>query len=338
VNRFQPQPASPRPARTRPRPRAAALALAALTAAAVAAGCTAPAARPPAPVAGGTPASAHQPAASASPTASTAAAPACNPEASSLAPLPGPPQVTPGSFMAKIKARGYLIAGVDANTYHFEYFNPGDGSFEGFDIDMVRAVAQAIFGNPNQVEYKAISDADRETDVNNGSVDIVAHTMTINCARLEVVDFSTVYFDAHQQILVLDGSSVTGAASLAGQKVCATGGSDSMGGIAPFHPKAVLVPYITDCLVELQQGQVAAITSDNSILEGLEAQDPHTKIVGTYLEDEPYGLAIAKTHPDFVRFVNAVLEKERTSGAWQASYIKWVGSPAPQPPPAGYAS
>jgi polar amino acid transport system substrate-binding protein len=111
-----------------------------------------------------------------------------------------------------------------------------------------------------------------------------------------------------------------------------------MGGIEPYHPKAVLVPYITDCLVELQQGQVAAITSDNSILEGLEIQDPYTKIVGPYLEDEPYGLAIAKTHPDFVRFVNAVLEKERTSGAWQASYVKWVGSPAPQPPPAGYAS
>jgi polar amino acid transport system substrate-binding protein len=338
VNRFQPQPAGTRPARRRPRLRAAALALAALTAAAVAAGCAAPAARPPAPVASGTPASTKAPAASASPTASTAAAPACNPEASSLAPLPGPPQVTPGSFMAKIKARGYLIAGVDANTYHFEYFNPRDGNFEGFDIDMIKAVAQAIFGNPNQVEYKAITDAEREPDIENGSVDIVAHTMTISCDRLEHVDFSTVYFDAHQQVLVLDGSTVAGAASLAGQKVCATGGSDSMGGIEAYHPKAVLVPYITDCLVQLQQGQVAAITSDNSILEGLEAQDPYTKIVGSYLTNEPYGLAIAKTHPDFVRFVNAVLEKERTSGAWQASYRSWVGSPAPQPPSAGYAS
>ena len=111
-----------------------------------------------------------------------------------------------------------------------------------------------------------------------------------------------------------------------------------MGSIEAYHPKAVLVPYITDCLVKLQQGQVAAITTDNSILEGLEAQDPYTKIVGPYLTDEPYGLAIAKTHPDFVRFVNAVLENERTSGAWKASYVKWVGSPAPQPPPAGYAS
>ena len=48
---------------------------------------------------------------------------ACDPEASSLAPS-GPPQVTPGSFMARIRARGYLIAGVSQSTYHFGYFDP----------------------------------------------------------------------------------------------------------------------------------------------------------------------------------------------------------------------
>ena len=65
----------------------------------------------------------------------------------------------------------------------------------------------------------------------------------------------------------------------------------------PSHPKVVQVPYMTDCLVKLQQGQVAAITTDNSILEGLAAQDPFTKIVGPYLTDEPYGLAISKDAP-----------------------------------------
>ena len=93
--------------------------------------------------------------------------------------------------------------------------------------------------------------------------------MTITCARLKEVDFSTVYFDAHQQILVLDGSTVTGAASLAGQKVCVTAGADlGRQHRAPYHPIVVQVPYNTDCLVKLQQGQVAAITTDNAILEG----------------------------------------------------------------------
>jgi len=266
---------------------------------------------------------------------------ACDPQASSLAPS-GPPQVTPGSFMAKILARGHLIAGVDQSTYHFGYLNPLDGHIEGFDIDMVRAVAAAIFGNPDKVEYKAISDAQRIPDIRNGEVDIVAHTMTILCDRLRDVDFSSVYFDAHQRVLVPKNSTATGLASLAGQKVCATAGSDSAKFIAsyPARPRVVLVtvPYWTDCLVLLQQGQVAAISTDDTILYGLAAQDPFTKVVGAPLTDEPYGLAISKQHPDFVRFVNAVLARERADGGWAASYAHWIGTPVPAPPAARYAS
>src|SRR4029077_12492846 len=115
-----------------------------------------------------------------------AAADSCDPKASSLRPS-GPPQVTSGSFMAKVRARGYLIAGVDQSTYHFGFLNPLSSQIEGFDIDMVRAVAKAIFGNsdPNTVHFKAISDAQRIPDITNGTVDIVAHTMTITCDRLK---------------------------------------------------------------------------------------------------------------------------------------------------------
>jgi polar amino acid transport system substrate-binding protein len=263
------------------------------------------------------------------------AAGACNPLASSLRPS-GPPQVTPGSFMAKIRARGYLIAGVDQSTYHFGFLNPLNGQIEGFDIDMIRAVAQAIFGNPDQVRYKAISDAQRIPDVTSGAVDIVAHTMTITCERLRQVDFSSVYFDAGQRVLVLKNSPVQNLAGLRGQKVCATSGSDSLDRIGAAGAVKVAVTYWTDCLVLLQQGDVAAISTDDSILDGLAAQDPWTKLVGPRLTSEPYGLAMSKQHPDFVRFVNAVLQQLRTNGQWAASYAHWVGTPVPAPPPAQY--
>jgi polar amino acid transport system substrate-binding protein len=268
--------------------------------------------------------------------AASRATPACDPTAS-LRPA-GPPQVTPGSFMARIRARGYLIAGVDQNSYHFGYLNPLTGTIEGFDIDMVHAVAAAIFGNPDKVEYKAISDAQRIPDIQSGAVDIVAHTMTINCARLQQADFSTVYYDAGQRVLVEAGSPVRGIGDLGRKKVCATTGSTSIASIAaaPSHPVPVPVPYWTDCLVLLQQGQVAAISTDDSILAGLAAQDPWTRIVGPRFTNEPYGLAISKQHPDFVRFVNAVLEQLRSNGQWAASYAHWVGTPVPAPPPARY--
>ena len=264
------------------------------------------------------------------------AATSCDPTAS-LRPS-GPPRVIPGSFMARIRARGYLIAGVDQSTYHFGYLNPRNGKIEGFDIDMVHAVAAAIFGDPDKVQFKAISDAQRIPDVRSGAVDIVAHTMTINCERLQQVDFSTVYFDAGQRVLVEANSPARSLADLGGKRVCATKGSTSIANIraAPSHPVPVPVPFWTDCLVLLQQGGVAAISTDDSILDGLAAQDPWTKIVGPRFTSEPYGLAISKQHPDFVQFVNAVLQRLRANGQWAASYAHWVGTPVPAPPPARY--
>ena len=239
--------------------------------------------------------------------------------------------------MAAIRARGYLIAGVDQNTYPFGFFDPRDGQIEGFDIDMIDAVSRAIFGQV-RVRLKPIADDQREWDIDHGLVDIVAHTMTITCNRLKREDFSSVYFDAHQRVLVLKNSTANSLTDLRGQKVCATSGATSIAKIVAA--KAILVPvaYWTDCLVLLQQGDVAAISTDDCILEGLESQDPWTKLIGSWLTNEPYGLAINKQHPEFVRFVNAVLEQLRTDGQWAASYAHWIGTPVPAPPAAEYGN
>ena len=260
--------------------------------------------------------------------------PPCHPAASSLRPA-GPPRVTPGSYMARIRHRGYLIAGVSQSTYPFGFFNPLHGHIEGFDIDMVRAIAKAIFGSP-KVEFKVIPDDRRIPEVWSGGVDIVAHTMTINCLRVEKVDFSTVYFQAGAQVLVPKNSPVKSLADLRREKVCATAGSDSIGYITDARAIPVPVTNFTDCLVLLQQGDVEAISTDGNILAGLHAQDPWTKIVGRAFTSEPYGLAISKMHPEFVRFVNAVLQRLRTDGQWAAYYRRWVGTPAPAPPRAKY--
>lgn len=56
--------------------------------------------------------------------------------------------------------------------------------------------------------------------------------------------------------------------------------------------------------------------------------------MGPQFTDDPYGLAISSRHPDFVRFVNAVLAKMRADGQWAASYARWIGAPIPAPPKA----
>jgi polar amino acid transport system substrate-binding protein len=66
--------------------------------------------------------------------------------------------------------------------------------------------------------------------------------------------------------------------------------------------------------VRLQEGEVAAVTSDDAILLGFKRQDPQTKIVGPCLNLEHYGLAMNRRHREFVRFVNGVLARLRRSG------------------------
>lgn len=264
-------------------------------------------------------------------------------------PLPPPGDMPAGSYMAAIQHRGYLIAGVDQNTYLWGYRDPVKNQFEGFDTDMVRQVADAIFGDssPRHLHFVVVPNTERSSEVAGGSVDIVAETMTITCSReVQVpkgqppVDFSTEYYDAAQDVLVERGSPVTSEQTLAGQRVCATAGSTSLRNLASLQVSLHLdppmqlwqVPNHTDCLVMLQQGQVDAISTDDTILQGLAAQDPQLKLVGLRIHDEPYGMAISKAHPDFTRFVNAVLAQETADGKWATIWRTWLKTQPPPPP------
>jgi polar amino acid transport system substrate-binding protein len=275
------------------------------------------------------------------PTAAAGGGASCGNPVASLRPsdsLPVPGHMPAGSTMAQIVSRGRLRVGVDQNTFLFGYRDPASGQIVGFDIDIARAMAQAIFGDPSKIQFVAITSAQRIPYVQNGTVDLVADTMTINCARWQQVDFSTVYYSAGQSVLVPKTSKANGIADLGHQKVCAAAGSTSIGAIAATasHPIPVSVNDWTDCLVLLQQNQVAAISTDDTILRGLAAQDPDTKLVGGQFTAEPYGLAMSPKASDLVRFVNGVLDQMRGDGRWAAIYDRWLGGPAPAAPAPAY--
>jgi polar amino acid transport system substrate-binding protein len=257
--------------------------------------------------------------------------------------LPAPGHMPSGSFMDTIYRHGRLIAGVNQNFLLFGYFNPVDGAIEGFEIDIMRQVARAIFGDPRRLVLKALTVPQRIPYVQQGSVDLVADAVTITCDRRQQVDFSTVYYDAKQRVLVRSGSGVRSLDDLGGKRVCASEGSVPLHLIARYrsHPVPYAAPTAIDCIVALQEGKIDAISTDDAILLSFKAQDPYTKIVGPSLADAPYGIAIRKTHPEFVRFVNGVLARMRADGTWARIYRTWLGrfrfGPPPAPPRARYA-
>ncbi|WP_255657452.1 glutamate ABC transporter substrate-binding protein [Actinoplanes sp. L3-i22] len=270
------------------------------------------------------------------------AVPSCNPRAS-LRPtgaLPAPGQMPAGTWMAEIKKRGRVILGTSQDTLLFSSRNPFNGKVEGFDVDMGRMVAQAIFGDPNKLQIKVIGYDQRVNAVLKGDVDLVADTMTVNCARKVDVDFSSIYYDAGQKVLVKKDSTAKSIEEMGGKRICAATGSTSYDNIGKVNsnppPIAVAKPSFGDCLVAFQQNEVDAISTDDTILAGMEAQDPYAKVIGNRITQEPYGMAISKQHPEFTRFVNAVLEKSRQDGTWAKTYERWLGGKAPQPPAAQY--
>ena len=236
----------------------------------------------------------------------------------------------PGPSVAAIRRRGHLRAGVDQNTLLLGYANPLHGQrIEGFEIDLLHELSRALFGKPNRIEFHALTTAERLSAVRDGTVDIVADAVTINCSRAAQVDFSSVYLSAGQRLLVPADSSARSINDLGGKRVCTTQTSTS-GATLSRYPGVIpyVVPQRTDCLVALQQGQVDAITSDDAILLGFKSQDPYTKVIGGAIEPEPYGMAISKRNPDLVRWVNRELARMRADGTWRRLHRKWLpGTP-----------
>ena len=249
---------------------------------------------------------------------------------------PFPTKAEADASVENIRNRGRLIVGLDIGSNLFSFRDPITGEITGFDVDVAGEVARDIFGTPSQVEYRILSSADRITALQNNQVDIVVKTMSITCERKQLVNFSTEYLSANQRILAPRDSAITKAADLAGKRVCAVTGTTSLQRIQEISPPPVIVEVVTwaDCLVALQQRQVDAVSTDDSILAGLVSQDPYLHIVGPSMAEEPYGIGINKENTGLVRFVNGTLDRVRRDGTWNTLYRKWltVLGPAPAPP------
>jgi polar amino acid transport system substrate-binding protein len=253
------------------------------------------------------------------------------------------PSTADGPTIDEIKSRTgakrKLIVGVDQNSYRWGYRDPNSGGtaeLEGFDIDLVHRIAEDILGDPDAVQFKAIPTNQRIPAIEDGRVDMVVRTMTINCDRLKDVAFSAPYFRTGQQLLAPKSSPITGYdGSLAGKRICTAAGSTAYstleqdkadGDLVASADLSTTVPNQLDCLVRLQLGEVDAVVTDGALAASQAAQDPTVQLKGDPFTTEYYGVAIKKDADDLVRRVNQVLVEFRkdTAGGWQKSYDAWL--------------
>jgi glutamate transport system substrate-binding protein len=231
-------------------------------------------------------------------------------------------------IVGKASSQKKLVIGVKADQ-------PGLGlqtgsTYEGFDIEIGKIIAKGLGVPDTGIEWKTTVSANREPFIQQGQVDLVVATYTINDERKKVVNFGGPYFIAGQDLLVPTASTITGPESIAGKKVCSVSGSTPAKRIQTEYKQASLQQFdsYSKCVTALAGGQVDAVTTDDIILAGYAAQDQYAgkfKVVGKKFSSEPYGIGLKKTDTEGCNKINDILKTAATDGSYKAAWDKTLG-------------
>jgi glutamate transport system substrate-binding protein len=241
-----------------------------------------------------------------------------------------------GTTMARLKQAGTVKVGTKFDQPLFGLKNL-EGKPEGFDVEIAKLIAGEMGIAADKIEWVETVSANREPFIQQGKVDYVVATYTINDERKKVVDFAGPYYEAGQDIMVAKGNpeGIAGPDDLAGKKVCSVTGSTPAENIRENYPEAKLTEFdvYSKCAEALKNGQVQAVTTDNVILLGLISKDQEAfELVGKPFTKEPYGIGLKKGDTEFRTFVNDTLEKIEQDGRWLKAWEATAGKVATEKP------
>ncbi|MCR8671615.1 glutamate ABC transporter substrate-binding protein [Agrococcus sp. HG114] len=246
------------------------------------------------------------------------------------------PEFEAGTTMAELAEAGSITIGTKFDQPLFGLVGP-DGAPEGFDVAVGSLIA-AELGIPFEgIEWTETVSANRETFIENGNVDIVVATYTINDARKEKIDFAGPYYEAGQALMVQAGNpeGITGPDDVAGLTVCSVEGSTPAGRIVDeYGANLDATDTYSNCLDPLRNGQVVAVTTDNVILAGFVDQNPgEFELVndGETFTEEPYGIGLTKGDDAFRDWINDVLEAAVEDGTMESLWEQTAGTVLPTP-------
>lgn len=129
-------------------------------------------------------------------------------------------------MLQRVRSRGYLICGVNSGLQGFGSVDEA-GNFSGFDVDICRAVAAAIFGDAEQVDYVSVTAAAREEMLRSGTIDLLSRntTWTLERDRRWGVTYGPITFYDGQGFIVKADSGISQLDDLNGRMVCIVAGT-----------------------------------------------------------------------------------------------------------------
>ena len=243
-----------------------------------------------------------------------------------------------GSTMAKLQEAGKIKIGVKTDQPGIGFKDAGSDVPEGFDIEMGRIIAGGLGLEDDQIEWVTTVSDNREPFLQKGTVDIVIASYSITDERRQIVGQAGPYYVTGQQLLVAaDDDSISGPDDLEGKKVCSVTGSTSIDTVEKkYGADPAGFDSYSECVTQLQNGNVDAVTTDGAILLGYAAQDPENlKVVGEPFSEERYGIGYKKGDTEFCKFLTETVQKAMDDETWAKAFEATLGESGvdtPKPP------
>jgi glutamate transport system substrate-binding protein len=249
------------------------------------------------------------------------------------------PEFDSGTTMAKLADAGKVTIGVKYDQPGIGFLEPGADAPSGFDIEMGRIIAGALGIEDDGINWKETVSDNREPYLQDGTVDLVIASYSITDERRQVVGQAGPYYVTGQQLLVReeDKDAITTPEDTKGKKVCSVTGSTSLQRMEDEYG-ADPVPFSTysECVDQLENGTVDAVTTDGAILLGYAAENPdELEVVGEPFSEERYGIGFKKGDTAMCQFLQDTIKQSFEDGTWAQAFESTLGQSGvetPEPP------
>ncbi|MDX3234780.1 bifunctional serine/threonine-protein kinase/glutamate ABC transporter substrate-binding protein [Streptomyces sp. ME03-5709C] len=234
------------------------------------------------------------------------------------------PDLSSSPTIRTARERGYLIVGVKKDQPGLsEASSSAEGGYEGFDIDLARAVAKHL--GFTKVQFTVVDTQSREYFLRAGYVDYIVASYSITEPRKKDVDFAGPYYQAGQDFLVRMDAPVHSVQDLFDREVCTVTDSTPAERLRKEYPRIRTEQQASYglCVNELLAGKVDAVSTDDIILAGYRAQ--HTdrlRLLGVPFGTEEYGVGLQKNESALKHAICDAIRDHISSGAWRRSYVK----------------
>lgn len=206
--------------------------------------------------------------------------------------------------LARVLSQGKVTCGVSGELPGFSFVGQ-DGKYSGLDVDICRAVAAALFDNPDAVEFRNLNAKERFTAVQTGEVDILSRNTTYTTSRDTSVglEFAPVVFYDGQGIMVKKAGGIKTLADLKGKSICIQTGTTTEQNLTdqmrkrdiPYTP--IVFEDVNTTFATYAEGRCDGVTADRSQLLSrrttLPNPDDHL-ILDAVLSKEPLAPAVAE--------------------------------------------